>query len=71
MATDFRGHVSLCAAVVCTSLTDEQATERLNAEHPTGISSRWSLADHFAEGEPNGKPCDELPGTHRHLRFAC
>lgn len=68
---DFRGTVSLCTAVVCTSLSDEQAVDRLNAEHPTGISSAWGLADHFREGEPNGQPCADSPDTHRHLLFVC
>lgn len=69
--SDWRGQVGLCSAVICTSLTDDEATRRINSESPTGISSAWSLADHFREGEPNGQPCDESPNTHRHLHFIC
>ncbi|MDX3111542.1 hypothetical protein, partial [Nonomuraea angiospora] len=44
----------LCAAVVCTSLTNDEAAGRLNTAHPTGITSRWELADKpFPNGEPN------------------
>lgn len=68
---DFRGQVSLCTALICTSLTDDEATARINRENPTGISSAWSVADHFREGEANGQPCDESPETHRHLLFIC
>lgn len=64
--------VGLCSASVCTSLTDEQATARLNETEPTGISSPWSVADEdFANGDPNGRPCNTRPATHRHLLFHC
>lgn len=65
---DFMAYqVSLVWAAACTSLTNEQATDRLNAEHPTGITSRWELAT----AEPNSVPCPDLSGTHRHLLFNC
>lgn len=64
--------VGMCSASVCTSLTDEEATQRLNASHPTGISSRWRLPDEpLAYGERNGRPCPDRPQTHRHLLFHC
>lgn len=65
--------MGLCYASVCTALTDEQATERLNAEQPTGIESRWrvSPASTFRRGGPNPGPCEESPGTHRHILFEC
>lgn len=65
--------LGLCSASVCTSLPDDQATDRLNAEHPTGIDSRWSIADGptFANGQPNPRPCDSWPDTHRHILFHC
>lgn len=59
----------LCMASVCTSLSDEDATERMPA---TGISSRWQIADEpFRDGTPNGSPCPDNPDTHRHLLFEC
>ncbi|HEX6970501.1 MAG TPA: hypothetical protein VF174_17040 [Micromonosporaceae bacterium] len=71
---EFRAYaVGLCSASVCTSLSDEEATERLNSEHPTGISSRWEVADDptFSDGRPNPLPCDDYPDTHRHILFHC
>lgn len=71
---DFRAYaVGIANASVCTSLTDEQATARLNTEHPTGIDSPWSISpdDTFASGQPNPRPCDDLPATHRHILFSC
>lgn len=59
-------------ASVCTSLTDAEATARLNATHPAGPRSRWSVADEaFFGGQPNGAPCEKQPATHRHLLFEC
>ncbi|MGR6922602.1 hypothetical protein ACU635_50825 [[Actinomadura] parvosata] len=64
--------VGLVCASVCTSLTDDQAAARLNEAHPTGITSRWEVADEpFANGDPNGRPCPDRPDTHRHLLFHC
>lgn len=64
--------VGLVYASVCTSLTDTEATSRINTEHPTGVSSWWEIADEpFASGDPNGRPCDQRPATHRHLLFTC
>lgn len=70
---DFTAYaVGLCYASACTSLSDQEAAERMNVEHPTGISSRWSVADEaFRTGEPNGVACHDRPNTHRHLLFAC
>lgn len=64
--------VGLCRAAVCTSLTNDDATTRLNTEHPTGISSRWELANGpLPDGGGNGQPCGNHPSTHRHLLFHC
>lgn len=64
--------VGLVYASVCTSLTTDQTAARLNEQHPTGITSRWSLADEpFASGDANGRPCNTQPATHRHLLFTC
>lgn len=64
--------VGLVFASVCTTLPDEQATTRMNELHPTGIGSRWQIADQpFANGDPNGSPCDQCPEAARHLLFEC
>jgi len=61
----------LLYASVCTSLSDEEATERLNCEHPTGIASRWTLANEpFSGGESNPTRCFERKGN-RHILFSC
>ncbi|MQB00514.1 MAG: hypothetical protein GEU78_09525 [Actinobacteria bacterium] len=59
-------------ASACTSLTDEQATERINAVHPTGIRNPWTIVNEpFRDGTPNGAPCPDAPDTRRHLLFEC
>lgn len=65
--------VGLCFASVCTTLTDDEAATRLNAEHPTGIPSPWrpSAQLTFAQGGSNPGPCDTHPETHRHVLFEC
>lgn len=64
--------VGLCHASVCTDMTDEQATEMLNAMYPTGISSKWHISEEktFRTGEPNPKPCEDGQGR-RHILFVC
>lgn len=60
------------SACVRTTITDEEATELMNAAHPTGISSHWRISDEdFANGPKNGCPCPDYPRTHRHLLFNC
>lgn len=73
VASDFTAYaVGVCYASVCTSLSDAEATAWLNTQHPTGIASPWSIArEEFHNGDPNGRPCDRHPETHRHLLFAC
>ena len=63
----------LIYASVCTSEDDETTASRLNAEMPTGISSRWEVCDEstFADGTPNPCPCPDQPTTHRHVLFNC
>lgn len=73
-AEDFHVYaMGLCNASVCTSLTDEQATARINETNPTGIARTWQLSDNstFAGGDPHPCPCNEKPDTHRHLLFSC
>jgi hypothetical protein len=61
--------VGICAASVCTSLTPEQAAERLNETNPTGIASRWepSKSLRFHTGEKNGCDCPDYKGNHHYL----
>lgn len=67
--------VGLVSASICTNLSIEEATDRLNVEHPTGIASRWvwnSEAKTFAGGEPHPTPCERDPESgRRHLLFHC
>lgn len=62
----------LCYVSVCTSLTVEEATARVNLEEPTGIASPWvmSTAPTFSGGEPMPLPCSRHPGNW-HLLFVC
>lgn len=57
----------LCWARACTSLSDADATARMNLT-PSGTSHGWQLTD-----EPNAQPvpCADKPQTHRHLVFEC
>jgi hypothetical protein len=65
--------VGICYASVCTSLESiNEVARRLNAEHPTGVG-RWHPSEDptFADGQPNPRPCDDHPATHRHILFNC
>ena len=65
--------IGIVHASVCTSLSDEEATKRINAEHPTGTSSMWAVSKSatFRDGNPNPCPCERNPKTHRHILFEC
>lgn len=59
-------HVGLCDAVICTRLPIEEATARLNREHPTGTSHAWSF-----DGDKKQKgPCPDGQGK-THYRLFC
>jgi hypothetical protein len=64
--------VGLVSASVCTDLPIEEATERLNDEHPTGIDSRWQPSDEptFSGGQPQPCPCNIDPSL-THYLFYC
>jgi hypothetical protein len=72
------GHVSvysagLVYASACApgSMPLEQVEAAVNAQSPTGISSRWSLAgEPFADGTPNPGPCEQEPAC-RHYLLSC
>lgn len=56
---------------VCTNLTIEEATERLNKELPTGISNGWQLHEgDFADGHSNSCVCEENT-NYKHYLFSC
>lgn len=52
---------------VCTSLTDEEASERANLM-PSGTRFGWTLSEN---PDLAPVPCMERPETHRHLIFEC
>lgn len=64
--------VGLVSMSVCTSLEDTKEIERrANAWHPTGISSRWEIADEpFGTGEPNPCPCN-IASDRKHYLLHC
>lgn len=62
-----RGLALLLYARCCTSLSDEDAEQRMNLENPTGISSRWSLCTE--EPKAPVQCCDDA--NRRHLMFSC
>jgi len=60
---------SLLYAQVCTSLSDDEATARLNTELPTGLDScPWSL---IVDLDVAPVQCGDNLRTHRHLFFGC
>jgi len=70
---DFKAYsIGMVAASVCSSLSIEETTSRLNTEHPTGINSQWRLSkDNFLGGESNPCICPDYPTTHKHYLFEC
>lgn len=66
--------IGICSASICTNAPIDAAVERMNAENPTGISSRWTISPDgtFKSGQPNGCPCDahRIPGA-RHWLLNC
>lgn len=57
---------------VCSSLSLEETTARLNEERPTGIPPQWELSDGtFFDGTENPCACDDYPETHTHYLFIC
>lgn len=63
----------LVCTSVCTSLSVEEATVRLNQLRPSGIMSQWVKSEDktFISGEPNPCPCNTHPDTHKHYLFNC
>jgi hypothetical protein len=63
----------LIYASVCTSLGEQETTERLNLTHPTGLSWGWtpSTDARFVTGQPNPCKCEIQPDTHEHRLYTC
>src|SRR5690606_32239990 len=57
----------LCFTRACTSLSDEEATARINLLPPMGDRGRWVLLTEPGNGGP--VPCASRPDTHRHLMW--
>jgi hypothetical protein len=58
---------------VCTSIKNrKKLTDAVNAMNPTGIRSRWQIAEDkaFRTGEPNPCPCEQDP-RRKHYLFTC
>lgn len=56
---------------VCSNLSIEETTIRLNRQEPTGISSNWKLSkDNFKDGSLNPHPCERNPKC-KHYLFNC
>ena len=71
---DFEAYaVGFVCASACTTLPIEEATARLNAAHPTGLTHGWepSKDETFKSGDPNPCPCNDHPETHQHYLFVC
>lgn len=64
--------IGIVHASICTSLEVDDAVDRMNLEHPTMISSPWSLSDDktFSSGEANGCDCPDHPGN-KHYLLSC
>jgi hypothetical protein len=63
---------TVLAVQVCSSLSLEETTKRLNAELPTGIDSQWAIGDgDSCKGADNPVACAECPTTHKHYVFVC
>lgn len=74
MSNEFEAYgMGIVHASVCTSLSVEEATKRLNEQYPTGIQSQWELSknEHFSCGEhKNGCDCPDHPDN-KHYLFSC
>lgn len=59
-------HIGICDAAICTRLSIEEATARLNRESPSGVSHRWE----FDAKAANQSPCPDGQGK-THYRLFC
>ena len=64
--------LGIISCSVCSNLSLEETTQRLNKENPSGINSKWSLSsEKFRSGEDNPCACNLSPETHKHYLFNC
>lgn len=58
----------VCTMSCCSALSEEATVAWVNRNHPTGITSPWSISkEDFKDGQENGKPCEEHAGRHHYL----
>lgn len=51
-----------CSACAPAGMPADEVEDAVNAQNPTGIASRWKVADEpFADGAPNPPPCNDGP----------
>ena len=55
------------------NMTAKEVEEEANLLHPTGIHSRWSIAQEgkFADGTPMPCPCNQEPEERCHWLLHC
>lgn len=59
--------VGICFASVCSNLEPNKILERMNLEHPTGVSP-WAISEeNFASGESNPCQCAGRADCKHHL----
>lgn len=66
--------IGLCSLGICVKkgFARDRIEESANLYHPTGISSRWEIADEdFADGNPNPSPCNTQPDEREHYLLHC
>lgn len=60
-----------CSACAPADMAVEDIEAKVNAQHPTGIASRWLVTDEpFSHGEPNPSPCSDGP-LKMHYLLSC
>ncbi len=63
--------IGIVCASVCSNLSKDETSKRLNREHPTGISSQWRLSgDNFGDGGKNPHTCEQDADC-KHYLFNC
>jgi hypothetical protein len=65
----YNNGVCHCSVCVPAGMEREVVETEVNAAHPTGISSSWSISkdETFAGGQPNPCPCDDDPQRMHYL----
>jgi hypothetical protein len=63
--------IGIVHASVCSDLPKNKIAERMNREHPTGITSKWQVSDEdFKDGTKNGSKCPDHENN-RHWLMVC